>query len=198
MGLGAHTQLHPGELLTAQLGNDAFDAVVAPGRAVGPDPESAGLQGNVVKQDDDPLGRHLEKGAELQNGPAGQVHIGQGLQQIQPVSVVVRLAVEPLKFGLVHPNPQLFRQQVQAAKAHIVPGFGVFGAGIAQTHNEPAVAVLHQNRSAMEVPPWTCSMARANTWEISRNLILPLGVLPVWGMVFRKTISLMGLASMRS
>ena len=37
MGLGAHTDLYPGEILIAQLGNDGFDAVMAAGRTVGAD-----------------------------------------------------------------------------------------------------------------------------------------------------------------
>ena len=66
--LSAYTDLHPGEGLGAQLLNDGLDAVVTAGRTIRADPETAGFQRNIVKKDDDPLGRDIEVGAQLYHG----------------------------------------------------------------------------------------------------------------------------------
>ena len=39
--LCANPYLYPGEVLTSQLGDDGFDSVVPPGRAVAPNPKTA-------------------------------------------------------------------------------------------------------------------------------------------------------------
>lgn len=58
--LCAYADFYPGEVLTAQFLNDRLDAVVPSGGAAGTNPQPPGLQGDVVKKDDDPLGRDLK------------------------------------------------------------------------------------------------------------------------------------------
>ena len=70
VGLGANADFHPGEVLAAQLLDDGFDAVVASGRTLCPNPQPSGSQGDIVKQDDDPLGRNFEEGGQLHHGLA--------------------------------------------------------------------------------------------------------------------------------
>ena len=65
--LCTHADFYPGEVLTAQFLNDGFDAVVPSGGAAGTNPQPPRLQGDVVEKDDDPLGRNLKIGTELES-----------------------------------------------------------------------------------------------------------------------------------
>ena len=143
MGLAAHTDFDPGKVLRAQFPDDRLDAVVSSRRTAGPDPKAAGFQRDIVKQDDDPLGRYPEIGTELQHRPAGKIHIGQGFQQIHLFPTVSGLAVKPLKLAFIHAAAQGFRQNVQAAKTDIMPGFGILGTGISQANDQPAIVTGH-------------------------------------------------------
>ena len=100
--LAAHADFHPGECLGTQLRNDGFDAVVAAGAAVGPDPQPTGLQGDIVKEDDDPGRGDVKVGGQLQHASAGEVHISLGLQQKELSAVIVYLAVKTLEFQFIH------------------------------------------------------------------------------------------------
>ena len=140
MGFGTHTDLHPGEVLASNTGNDGLDSVVSAGAAFSPDAEPAGLQGNIVKHDDDILGRNVEKGGKLLYGLTGKVHIGLGLEKEQFVVLVGNLVIQALEFTFVYPAAQLFCQNIKGAEASIVAGLCVFGSGIAETHDEP---ILH-------------------------------------------------------
>ena len=68
-GLGAYSDFYPGEGLTAQLLNNGFNAVVPAGGTFRPNAKSPRSQGNIVKQDDDPLGRNPETSACLLRSP---------------------------------------------------------------------------------------------------------------------------------
>ena len=142
VGLGAHTDLHPGKVLTAQLLNDGLDAVVPPGGAICPHPQPPRLQRNVVKHDDDILRRDFEEGGQLQYRPPGQVHIGLGFQQKQLDAVVGGLVVKSLKFQFIDFDPQILGQNVQRPEAAVVAGALVFLTGIAKAHNEPAFGIV--------------------------------------------------------
>ena len=154
MGLAAHTDLHPGEGLGTHLRDDGLDAVVSAGGAVGTDPQPSGNQGDVVEQDDDPLGRNIEISGQLQYAAAGQVHVGQGFQQKQFLSVIGGLAVDALELAFVYLAVQVFRQNIQAAETHIVTGVGVILSGVAQAHDEPAFIRLtkHMHRAPQRIP----------------------------------------------
>ena len=130
MGFGTHADLYPGEVLTSYFGNDGLNAVMAAGRAVATNAQPAGLQGNVVKQNDDPLGWYMEVGGKLQYRATGQIHIGLGLQQKQLAAAPADLAVQTLKFSLVYLAAQLLRQNVQRPETCIVAGLFIFPAGI--------------------------------------------------------------------
>ena len=93
MGLGTYTDLHPGELLGADFLDDGLDAVMTAGRAVGPYTEPSGFQRNVIKQDNNPLGRDVEISGKLESGDAGAVHIGQGLQEKYLFMIIGSLSV---------------------------------------------------------------------------------------------------------
>ena len=101
MGLCSHTDLYPGKVLTAQFLNNGLDAVVATGGAVPTDPKSAGGKGNIIKHDDDPLGRNVIIGRHLQHRPAGKIHKGLGLQKKQLASMIGNLSVKSLKLTLI-------------------------------------------------------------------------------------------------
>ena len=60
VGLCAYTDLDPGELLGANFLDNGLDAVVTAGAAVGTDPQPAGFQRDIVKEDDDPGGGMLK------------------------------------------------------------------------------------------------------------------------------------------
>ena len=62
-GLCAHADADAGEVLAAEAGDDALEAVVAARRAGGPDAQFAGVLGDVVAEDDDMVGGILKKPA---------------------------------------------------------------------------------------------------------------------------------------
>ena len=62
MLLSTYADLYPGEILGTQLTNDGFDAIMSAGRAVSSDPQSSRLQRNIVKQNNDSLGRDVVVG----------------------------------------------------------------------------------------------------------------------------------------
>jgi len=138
MGLGAHTDLHPGEFLGTHLGDDGLDAVVAAGGAFRPDPEPSGDQGDVIVHDDDPGRGDVKVGGQLQHAAAGQVHVGLGLQEQQLPALVIDLGVQTLEFHPVDLTAQGIRQNVDGPEAGIVTGLFIFTARIAQTDDQPS------------------------------------------------------------
>ena len=117
IGLCAHTDLDPGELLAAHFLNDGFDSVVSAGRAVCTDTQPTRRQGNIVKHNDDPLGRDVEVGTQLQDAAAGQIHIGLGLQQEYLLAGVGSLAVQALVLEPIDLAAQILGQKIYSAEA---------------------------------------------------------------------------------
>ena len=72
-GLGTHADADAGEVLPAQPGNDALQAVVSASRAGGADAQFAGVLGDVVAQDDDVVSRDLEEARQWADGVAREV-----------------------------------------------------------------------------------------------------------------------------
>ena len=109
------------------------------GRTLGPNPQPSGSQGDIVKQDDNSLGRNLKEGGQLHHGLTGQIHIGLGLEKVQLDAIVGCLGVKPLKFQLIHLGVQLSGQNVQGPEAAVVPGTFIFLTGIAKANDEPGI-----------------------------------------------------------
>ena len=143
-GLFPHPDPNPGELVGAQPGDDAFQAVVAAGRAGGTNPQLAGGLGDVVAENDDMVGRNLEKSGQGRNGIPREIHIGQGLQEADLVPVDLSLSPQTLKFCLGHRHPPLVRQVIQGGKAGVVTGSVVFGLGIAEARDQPDIICYHK------------------------------------------------------
>ena len=93
MGLCADADADAGEIFPAQPGNDALQAVMPARRAGGTDAQLAGGLGNVIAQHQHMAGRDLEKARHGGDGIAGEIHVGQGLQQHHLVAV--HLALSP-------------------------------------------------------------------------------------------------------
>ena len=137
MGLGTHADLYSGECLTAHFLNDGLDAVVTAGTAVSTDAQTTGCQGDIVKEDDDLLGRNVEVGGQLQNAAAGKIHISLGLQQKNLSAVPGGLTVQTLEFQFVNLTVQLVGKHIQRPETTVVAGFLIFLSGIAKTDDEP-------------------------------------------------------------
>ena len=116
--------------------------------AVGTDAKPSGLQGDIVKEDDDPGGGDVEIGRKLQNAFAGEIHISLGLQQKNLSAAVEGLTVETLEFQFVNLAAKVFRQHIQAAEACVVAGVGIVLAGVAQAHDEPAFVHFSNHTNA--------------------------------------------------
>ena len=144
MGLCAYAAFYPGEALTSQLLDNGLDAVVPAGGAVLAQAQLAGLQGDVVKEDDDPGRRELEKGGQLQHAPSGEVHIGLGLEQEELAGGGVYLGVETLELQLVDLDIQLFGDPVNGPPARIVAGLLIFPAWLAQSDDESVNLFFHR------------------------------------------------------
>ena len=120
--------------------DDVLQAVVAAGTAAGADAELTHRQGDIVGDDHHVVRRDLIEPGRLADGFAGEVHVGLGLhhQHLFPVH-------HPLRRP--RPEAQLIEaealppgQPVHRQKAHVVAGTLVFGAGVAQPHQQPADA----------------------------------------------------------
>ena len=142
VGLGADADLDPGEVLGTNLSDDGLDAVVTTGGAVGPDAQAAGDQGDIVKHDDDSLGRDVEVGGKLQDAAAGQIHEGLGLEQHQLAAVPGGLTVQALELHAVDLAAEGIGQNVDGTEASVVTGLFIFTAGIAQADNEPGFVIF--------------------------------------------------------
>ena len=101
MRFGTHTDLDSGEILAAYLADNRLNSVMTTGRTVSADTQPTGFQGNIVKQDNDPLGWDMEISAQLQNGFSGQIHVCHRLQQKQFPAALCYLPVKSLEFGLI-------------------------------------------------------------------------------------------------
>ena len=73
---------------------------------------------------------------------AGQVHVGQRLEQHHLAAIHGALAPQPLKLGLHRLDVPALGQVIQGFKAHVVAGAIVFLFRVAQPHNEPGVAAI--------------------------------------------------------
>ena len=93
MGLCADADADAGEILPAQPGDDALQAVVPARRAGGTDAQLAGGLRNVIAQHQHMVGGNLEKARHRGDGIAGEVHVGQGFQQHHLVAI--HLALSP-------------------------------------------------------------------------------------------------------
>ena len=148
IGLGTNADLDPGEALGAYFLDDGLDAVVTTGGAISPDTEAAGCQGNVVKHDDNPGRGDVEVGAELKHGPAGEVHVGLGLQEQDLFALVIGLTVKTLELGFVDFAAEAVCQNVNSTEAGVVAGFFIFTARITQANNQPCfIHVYFTNQS---------------------------------------------------
>ena len=121
---------------------------ISAGATVGPDAETAGLQRDVVKHDDDILGRDVEEGGQLLDGLTGQIHIGQRLEKIQFVALVGYLVVQTLELAFIHTATQLLSQDIQCAETTVVAGLCIFRPGIAQTNDKP---ILHNSIPTVKI-----------------------------------------------
>ena len=92
---------------------------------------------DVITQDDHMVCGDLIKVGGGRDALAAQVHIGQRLEQHDPVFTHLRRAVQPLPFGLGDVAVPLCGQIVQCFKPGIVAGAVILGFGVAQPGNEP-------------------------------------------------------------
>ena len=77
-----------------------LQAVVPARRAGRADAQLAGCLRNVIAQHQHMVGRDLEKARHGRDGIAGEVHVGQGLQQHYLVAVHLALSPQALELGL--------------------------------------------------------------------------------------------------
>ena len=143
MGLCADADADAGEILSAQPGNDALQAVVSARRAGGADAQLAGGLGDVIAQHQHMVGRDLEKARHGGDGIAGKVHVGQRLQQHHLVAVHLALSPQALELGFAHRDVPLVGQRVQRGKTGVVAGAIVLCFGVAQPCNEPDIVFIH-------------------------------------------------------
>ena len=143
VGLCADADADAGEVLPAQPGDDALQAVVPAGRTGGADAQLAGRLRDIIAQHQHMVGRDLEKARHGGDGIAGEVHVGQGLQQHHLVAVHLALSPQALKFGLANRDVPLGGQRVQRGKTGVVAGAVIFCFGVAQPCNEPDIGFIH-------------------------------------------------------
>ena len=142
-GLGSDAEADAGEVLAAEAGDDALQAVVAARRTGGPDAELAGVLGDIVAQDDDVVSGDFEEARQRGDGVARKIHVGQGLEQHDLVAVHIPLAPQALKFGFADRDAPLGGEGVQRGEPGVVAGAVVFGLRVAQPGDQPDVSCIH-------------------------------------------------------
>ena len=98
---GADADAQPGEVLAAQVGDRAAQAVMAAGAAAGAQPQPAQGQVHVVHQEQQLAGLQA---IPIEGGPdraAAVVHEGLGHQQPQAAGPLPHLTEKAMQFGLV-------------------------------------------------------------------------------------------------
>ena len=133
----AHADLHAGELVGAQVGDDVFQAVVAPGGAAAADAELALGQGDVVRDDQDPLRGDLIEPGGLPHGFAGEVHVGHGLHQQDGLAAELGRVGQGLIFYPLDGDVGSVSQLVYHEEADVMAGPVILGTGVAQTDDDP-------------------------------------------------------------
>ena len=127
---------------------------MAPGGAAAPDPKAAGLQRNIIAEDQHPLRRQPVKPDRLGHRIPGQVHKGLRQQQHQLLPPVGTLTHAPLKLHPVQWTSQATGQGLHGPESGVMPGPVILPPRISQTHNQPIgrwFGKQHQNRLEMEV-----------------------------------------------
>ncbi len=147
----AHTDLDPGKVLTTQFLDNGLNAVVTAGGTIGPDAKSSGLQGNIIEQNDDPLGRDIIICTQLQDTPAGQIHKSLGFQQKQFCTLIGNLTVQSLKLTFINLAAEILSQQIDGHKTAVVAGMLILLAWIAKTNNQPAFRSFSTKHSLEQI-----------------------------------------------
>ena len=89
------------------------------------------------------VGGDLEEARQRGDGVAREIHIGQGLEEHDLMTVHLALPPQTLKLGLGDGDAPSVRQIVQRGKACVVAGAVVFWLRVAEAGNEPDVIGIH-------------------------------------------------------
>ena len=102
--------LDPGKILGSQMGDNALDAVVSPGRAAGPDPELPHWEGHVVENHQHMVRGNLIELSRLPDRLTGEIHIGLRLHHQTPRPGEFKNMICGLELYLVQLHAFLLRQ----------------------------------------------------------------------------------------
>ena len=119
------------------MGDDVFQAVVAPGGAAAADAELALGQGDVVRDDQNPLRGDLIEPGGLPHGFAGEVHVSHGLHQQDGLAAELGRVGQGLIFYPLDGDVGSVSQLVYHEEADVVAGPVILGTGVAQTDDDP-------------------------------------------------------------
>ena len=110
------------------------------GGALCPHTELAYRQGDLVRHDNDVLGRYLIKLYRLRHGLAGQVHKGLRLHEHDAFPAYLAGPRERLKAGAVYHRALRLCHGVARHEARVVACHLILYAGVAEKHDKPAYA----------------------------------------------------------
>src|SRR5699024_3927409 len=96
-----NTDLDTRELVRGQLIDDVLDAVLATSRALCAYAQTADIQRNIVKQNDNALGRDLVEICGIAYSFTGQIHKGLRLHEQDTLSAECTLADQRLELHAV-------------------------------------------------------------------------------------------------
>ena len=134
VGLLAHAEADAGELIRAQLVDDAPQSPLASVGAFSAHPHAAYVQAHVVRANDDMVGGDLVElgggGHSLSRG----VHVGLGTHDQHSRAGDGGLAYQSVELRAVGGTAVLLAKGVQKEEARVVTGQGVLLAWVAQTH----------------------------------------------------------------
>src|SRR4029453_11974678 len=87
-------------------------------------------QVEVVEDEKQIAGKELELSGDPRHGRPRHVHEGLGLNEVEPLAAPLRLAAQ-VPARALEAYPELPRQRIQHAGAHVVTRVAVLGPGIA-------------------------------------------------------------------
>ena len=132
LGDGANSESESRELLGAEFGDQALEAVMAAGAAFGAQSKLAHFQGKLVDDAQDVLGFDLVLPAQVDEGFAGEVHKGLWLDEVD--LIVAPSFGREFHVALSSPGGRVpaLSQKIQDHEADVVSSVLIAGAGVSQ------------------------------------------------------------------
>lgn len=128
--------LHPGELLGAEVTDNRTDTVMSAGAPAAHHLDPAGIEVDIVVQDKEVFAGYFEIIHITAHTFTGAVHVSFWFQAEKLATKSPSLAIQPLHFQDVHPPTLRFDQMIEKEKTDIVPGQMILAPRITKPYQQ--------------------------------------------------------------